>query len=266
MEATGPIATAAARPASSSARRRSQSQRRWPSGSVIGACAARGGRWRRPPGEPPGRCGPGPDRRGAEVHGDDDRHDRGSAPVRARAMRWVPGSWWTPWCTNGIGLVTSSEVGVDRDLDEPRRAHHRAAGPLEVAELGLDAAAANPGSAGSTPRTADIRSRVGVDDQPWLTVPPYQVSVQDVGQRSSAHRQSRHWAGMRSARPGRRQRVVHDVAEERLGPHDLRLDVPPRVGWPARRSRRRRGSRRRSASASRSRIAEGGVDAGRPRR
>ena len=71
-----------------------------------------------------------------------------------------------------------------------------------VASAGAMEAPAKPGSAGWMPSTRWTRSRVGVDDQPWLTVPPAHVSVHEVEHRFVAQRsQSSSCSGIRSERP-----------------------------------------------------------------
>ena len=78
------------------------------------------------------------------------------------------------------------------------------------------------------PRVWTIRSRVGVDDQPWQRVPPAQLSGHEVSPARRRRRQSRHRSAIRSARPALAEAVVHDVAEERLGLDHLVLGVPVR--------------------------------------
>ena len=60
--------------------------------------------------------------------------------------------------------------------------------PTRAFPAGAIEATAKPGSAGWMPSTRWTRSRVGVDDQPWLTVPPAHVSVHEVEHRFVAQR------------------------------------------------------------------------------
>src|ERR1041384_675759 len=102
---------------------------------------------------------------------------------------------------NGTGESTATFdpsiatlIGPDGDGNTPRA---QARSP----RLGSTLATVKPGSAGVTPSTRCIKSRVGVDDQPWLMVPPNQHSVHDVAQRSRATTQSRTWSTVRPPPP-----------------------------------------------------------------
>src|SRR5690606_38213679 len=80
-----------------------------------------------------------------------------------------------PAAAKGVGLVTWGDPAARASMRSrpagvgtaPRA--HSSAGP----SAGETSATVNPGVAGVTPSTRWTRSRVGVEDHPWLTVPPY---------------------------------------------------------------------------------------------